>query len=113
MSSALPTSTGFSSTTINAGRIDTDGLEASLTFNLFKATSSDDFGWSMINNFTAYETTVVDIPVELINIASVNYAIAGQPYGVFRGTYAVRDDAGNLLIHPDTGKIIFSDEITE
>lgn len=111
LSSALPTSTGFSSTTINAGRIDTDGLEASLTFNLFKATSSDDFGWSMINNFTAYETTVVDIPVELINIASVNYAIAGQPYGVFRGTYAVRDDAGNLLIHPDTGKIIFSDDV--
>ena len=111
LSSALPNSTGFSSTTINAGRVDTDGIEASLTLNLFKAKSSDGFSWSMINNFTAYETTVVDIPVELINIGSVNYAIEGQPYGVFRGTFPVKDDAGNLLIHPDTGKIIFSDDV--
>jgi len=30
---------------------------------------------------------------------------------VFRGTYAMKDDEGNLLIHPDTGKIIFSEDV--
>ena len=111
LSSGLPNSTGYSSTVINAGRIDTEGLEASITFNILKG-EDDGFKWTMDNNFTAYETTVVDLPVDRVNIAAgINYAIEGQPYGVFRGTYATKDDQGNLLINPTTGKIIPSDDL--
>ena len=112
LSSSLPTSTGYSSTTINAGRIDTDGLEAALTLNLIRPSTSDGLAWSMTTNFTAYETTVKELPVDRIAFGDgVNHAIENEPYGVFRGTYAMKDDEGNLLIHPDTGKIIFSDDV--
>ena len=71
------------------------------------------FKWVTNNNFTAYETTVEELPVELVayGTADINHAIVGQPLGVFRGTYAVKDDEGNLLIDPTTGKIIFSDDV--
>ena len=111
LSSSLPTSTGFSSTLINAGRVDTDGLEIGLTLNLFQ-NPGDGFNWSMNNQFTAYETTVIDLPVDRVNISSgLNYAIEGEAYGVFWGTFYARDDQNNLLINPETGKVIFSDDL--
>jgi TonB-linked SusC/RagA family outer membrane protein len=105
-------STGTTRTLINAGRIDTDGIEASLSFNFFKSYKQGGFNWTMDNIFTAYETTIVELPVDNVNIASgVNYAIEGEPYGVFRGSFAAKDDNGNLLINPNTGKIISSDDL--
>lgn len=109
LSSSLAASTGYTSTVINAGRIDTDGLEASITFYPI---STDNFTWEMNNQFTAYETTVIDLPVDRVNIASgLNYAIEGEAYGVIRGTYAAKDEQGNLLINPNDGKIIASDAL--
>ena len=111
LSSSLAASTGFSSTLINAGRVDTDGLEIGLTLNLFQNPGTG-FNWSMNNQFTAYETTVVDLPVDRVNISSgVNYAIEGEAYGVFWGSYYARDDQGNLLINPNTGKVIYSEDL--
>lgn len=105
---SLPVSTGFSSTVINAGRIDTKGLEAAITVY---PVQSNDFTWSIINNFTAYETTVIDLPEEFINLANgLNFAIEGQPLNVFRLSYVVRDEEGNALINPEDGTIIGSGE---
>jgi TonB-linked SusC/RagA family outer membrane protein len=105
-------STGTTRTIINAGRIDTDGIEASLSFNFFKSYEKGGFNWTMDNIFTAYETTIIELPVENVDIASgINYAIEGEPYGVFRGSFAAKDDDGNLLINPNTGKIISSDDL--
>jgi TonB-linked SusC/RagA family outer membrane protein len=107
--SSLPPSTGFTSKFINAGRIDTKGFE--FGFNLTPL-SSDNFKWNLSGNFTAYETTVIDIPVDQINVAfGVNYAVENEPLGVFKGTYMVRDDEGNLLINPSNGKVISSDAL--
>ncbi|WP_370477914.1 SusC/RagA family TonB-linked outer membrane protein [Tamlana flava] len=113
--SDLPNSTGFVLTQINAGDVETDGIEVGLTVTPLK---SEDFMWSINNNFTAYESTVQNLPVESVSIGSavgtsgvLNTAINGEPFGVFRGTYAVKDDAGNLLIDPTTGKIIFSQNV--
>jgi len=105
---SLPVSTGFSSTVINAGQIDTKGLEAGITVYPIQ---SNDFTWSIINNFTAYETTVIDLPEEFINLANgLNYAIEGQPLNVFRLDYVVRDSEGNALINPEDGTVIGSGE---
>ena len=66
----------------------------------------------MTTNFTTYWTEVVELPVDRIAFGDgINHAIEGMPYGVFRGTYSMKDDEGNLLIHPSTGKIIFSDDV--
>lgn len=105
---ALPTSTGFTSTTINAGRIDTEGLELQLTVYPIR---TNDFEWRIINNFTTYETTVIDLPEEFINLANgLNFAIEGQPLSVFRLGYVVKDDEGNALINPQDGTLIGSGE---
>ncbi|MDC3195150.1 SusC/RagA family TonB-linked outer membrane protein, partial [Flavobacteriaceae bacterium] len=110
--SSRAASTGTTQTVINAGRVDTDGVEARVSLNLFRSNEEGGFNWTMDNNFTAYETTVVDLPVEQVNISSgVNFAIEGESYGVFRGSFAARDDNGNLLINPSTGKIISSDDL--
>ena len=103
-----PESTGYFTTQINAGRIDTKGLEVGLTITPF----TGDFQWVMTNNFTAYETEVKDLPQDKINIVDgINYAIKGEPLGVFLGSYAVRDKHGNLLINAETGKVLDSNEL--
>ncbi len=105
---SLPASTGFSSTVINAGRIDTKGIEAAITVY---PVQTNNFTWSIMNNFTAFETTVIDLPEEFINLANgLNFAIEGEPLGVFRLGYQVRDDEGNALINPEDGTIITSGE---
>jgi TonB-linked SusC/RagA family outer membrane protein len=110
--SSRAASTGTTQTVINAGRVDTDGIEARVSLNLFRSNKEGGFNWTMDNNFTAYETTVIDLPVEQVDIASgLNFAIEGQPYGVFRGSFAAKDENGNLLINPTTGKIISSDDL--
>jgi TonB-linked outer membrane protein, SusC/RagA family len=114
LSSNLAPATGFTSTTINAGQIDTKGIEIGLGITLLK---SKDFTWSMNNNFTAYETTVVDLPEGLdeINFAGFsnlgNFAIPGQPLGVIKGNFIVKDEEGNFMINPNTGKIFNSSDV--
>lgn len=100
-------STGFSSTYINAGRIDTEGLEIDLGIDVIK---KENFNWNLRNLFTAYETEVVDLPDGQVYLGSDRYAIEGQPFGVLQGSWALRDDQGNLLINPDNGELYISDE---
>jgi len=105
---SLPNSTGFASTVINAGRIDSKGIEIGLTLTPIEANG---FRWYLTNNFTATRTEAIDLPEEFINYANgLNYAIEGQPLGVFRLEYVVRDDEGNMLINPEDGTMIGSDE---
>lgn len=111
LNSSLASSTGFVSTLINAGKINTDGLEIGLKLNLIK-TGVSGFNWSINNQFTAYETTVIDLPVDRVDISTgVNYAIENEPYGVFWGSYYARDEDNNLLINPETGKVIYSEDL--
>ncbi len=111
--SPLAPSTGFTSTTINIGEVETEGMEVGLNFTPLK---SDDFSWDVINNFTAYETIVTDLdsPTVFAGFTNLgNFAIEGKPLGVIQGSYALRDENGNLLINPTTGKIYDSTEISE
>ncbi len=107
-SAQLPPSTGFTSTSINAGRIDTKGLELGVT--VFPVRNSN-MTYSITNNFTAYETTVVELPEEFVEYSGNNTAVEGFPLGVFRTTYIVRDDEGNALINPNDGTLITSGDV--
>lgn len=107
-SAQLPPSTGFTSTSINAGRIDTKGLEMGIT--VFPVRNSN-MTYSITNNFTAYETTVIDLPEPFVEYSGNNAAVIGFPLGVFRTTYIVRDDEGNALINPNDGTLLTSGDV--
>lgn len=113
LGAGLPPETGFTSTTINAGRIDTEGLEIDLGIDVIK---TNNFKWNFRNLFTAYESLVVDLPQNQLEL-SINgetrgrFAIEGQPLGIMLGSYALRDDEGNLLINPTIGEIYVSSEV--
>ncbi|WP_299227360.1 SusC/RagA family TonB-linked outer membrane protein [uncultured Psychroserpens sp.] len=109
---ALDPSTGFDATFINAGEIETEGIEIALGISPFKG--NDGFQWDSNFIFTATENVVKDLPggddVFISGFSNNgNYAIEGQPLGVIKGNFAVRDDEGNYLIDPTTGNIIDSD----
>ena len=104
-----PVSTGFSNSTINAGRIDTKGFELGLNLVPYQ---NKNFTWDIYSTFTTFENTVKDLPENNLNIfAGLNYAIEGESLGTFRGTYAMRDDEGRLLIDPTDGTIISSEDL--
>ncbi|AUP79116.1 SusC/RagA family TonB-linked outer membrane protein [Flavivirga eckloniae] len=100
----IDASVGFSQTVTNIGRVDGEGLEIELGVDII---NNDRFKWNMANVFTAYTTEVVELNAP-INLGNGGRAIEGQPFGVFEGTYAVRDNQGNFLINPNNGELIVS-----
>ena len=110
----LDPSTGFDRTTINAGKINTEGIEVDLGFSPFKG--SEGFQWDSNWVFFASQNEVVDLPggddVFISGFSNTgNYAVEGQPLGVIKGSYALRDANGNYLINPTTGNIFDSNAI--
>lgn len=107
----LDPSTGFTQTNVNLGTIETDGVELILDV---VPVQTGNFTWRMSNIFDAYETTVTDLPVDALVFSGFtnlgNFAQNNQPLGVIKGSYAMRDDEGNLLINPIDGKILDSDD---
>lgn len=104
----LDGSTGYGYTYTNIGRIDTKGLEVDLGIDIFKGRN---FKWNLRNIFTTYETEVVELEEDEIKLSGRKFAVPGQPFGVLKGSYALRDSEGNFLINPNNGELIISDEI--
>ncbi|TXN36778.1 SusC/RagA family TonB-linked outer membrane protein [Flagellimonas hymeniacidonis] len=103
--------TGFTSTIINAGRVDTEGLEIDLGVKLFRKSN---FNWNIRNTFTTFESVVVDLPGDItrrIDEDEGEFLIEGEELGVFTGSYVVRDSDGNALVNPATGVLISSDDV--
>ena len=114
LSRLLDPSTGFNSTFINAGKIENKGLELTLGFSPFR---NSKFQWNSNAIFTAYETTVKELPDNIDQIVYTgfsnigNNAIEGEPLGVIVTSYALTDDDGNYLINPSTGNIIDNEDV--
>lgn len=110
----LDPSTGFDQTFINAGKIESEGIEVDLGFRPFK--NSEGFQWDLNLIFSAHENEVIELPggddVFIAGFSNLgNYAIEGEPMGVIKGSYALRDDNGSYLINPTTGDVIDSDAV--
>ena len=103
----LDPSTGFTVTATNIGEIKSQGVEADISVNWFRAKEPTGFDWTTSLNFTAYETTVEDLGLDTDQVVYSgfsnlgNAAIPGEPLGVIFGTRNARDDNGNLLVGSD------------
>ena len=110
----LDRSTGFSVTRINAGELETEGLE--IDFGIMPV-QTDDFSWELNANFSAYESTVISLPDGIDQLGMTgftdlgNFAIAGEPFGVIQG-YAVSRDANGNSIIDSNGDYIVSNDIS-
>lgn len=95
----LAPGTGFDFQRINLGRIDNKGIEIDLGIGVIK---NDNFSWNIRNIFTADESEVKETTDSGADIQLGNtdrFAVVGQPLGVIKGDYALRDDEGNFLIN--------------
>jgi TonB-linked SusC/RagA family outer membrane protein len=108
--------TGYDDQYINLGRIDSEGIEVDLGIDIFRG---DKFRWNFRNILTANESVVRETtPTGAdINIQEDRFAVEGEPFGVIKGDYALRDEDGNLLISGNSdsnsrvGEVINSDDI--
>jgi TonB-linked SusC/RagA family outer membrane protein len=108
ISRPLDPSTGYGRTLLNAGTISNKGVELGVTVTPFRGKN---FTWMLRGNFTKNKSLVEDLPAGSteINVDGFNnlgsFAIKGQPFGVIKGTYVVRDGAGgrtgNLTVNSD------------
>lgn len=102
----LDPSTGFGSTTINAGDLINKGIELGLGVTPVK---TKDFSWQVDVNFTRNRNKVQNLPEEIAIVQTGglfsnlgNYAINGEPFGIIRGTYWLRDEkTGQRIVGPD------------
>lgn len=97
----LDPATGFTTQFVNAGELQVEGIEATLSGTVF---SSGPFSWNVIVNFTSFNNTITDLPeeTELINIAGFtnlgNVAVEGESYGAMFGSVVERDAQGRRLV---------------
>ena len=104
----LPTSTGFTSTQDNIGKIEGDGIEVDLDLEMFEIlpVNVDGLSWNARVNFTKSKSIVAEQDDDQIVFAGNtatwvggNAAIQGEPLGVIVGSRIERDDNGNFVVN--------------
>jgi TonB-linked SusC/RagA family outer membrane protein len=106
----VPASSGFEYAYMNFGEMRNRGVEIGLDLVPVKTTGG--FTWDLYASFTKNKNKVLSLMEGVDRLAIDNLGIEGltptiEPdyaYGVFRGSYALRDSAsGALIIDPITG----------
>ncbi len=98
----LDPSTGFTSTTVNLGQVNTKGLEIDLGIDVFRNSL---VSWNTKLNFTSFQSEVIDLGNDTDQIAIAgftnlgNFAVEGQPLGVIQGSRILRNDDGEAIIN--------------
>ena len=101
----LDPSTGYTTTVTNIGEVQVQGIEADLGVTLFRNDNPGGFNWNVNANFTADESTVIDLgqDTDNINIGGLfsdlsNFAVPNRPFGIIMGSRVLRDDNGNKVV---------------
>jgi hypothetical protein len=100
----IASSTGFTSQYLNAGKMETTGIELVVNATVVQTSG---FKWDITANWSNPETTVVSLAEGVPNIFLSGFtdpqvrAVAGDPYRTLYGFKWTRDDAGNVLIDDD------------
>ncbi|MCL2412692.1 MAG: SusC/RagA family TonB-linked outer membrane protein [Bacteroidales bacterium] len=114
----LPGSSGRTSFITNFGEMQNTGVEIALDAAVIR---NNNFNWDLTWNFTQNISKVIhtygsaeDPLILTLNTGCANCPAPvlqpGMPFGWLRGSVAVRDDEGNMLINPATGWGIASAE---
>lgn len=104
----IPPTSGYYYMYQNFGKMRNRGVELGLT--LVPLNMNNGLRWEINTTFTKNANEVLELKegVDRITIPGATGALTpviekGYPYGSFRGTYALRDANGNLIINPTTG----------
>ncbi len=105
---SIASSTGYSSMLINAGKIRNRGIEIMLNLVPVK---KDNFKWNSNINFGKNAGKILEVAEGLDKIFLDRdwadlYLVKGESYGTLYGRGALKDENGNYLINPTTGRII-------
>ncbi len=99
------TATGFSTSQINAGELENNGVEISLSGYPIR---TDDFQWLIGVNWSKNENELIELDEGRTNLQLATFqdgvslnATVGQPYGALRGTDYAYDESGNRLVDDD------------
>ncbi len=95
--------TGYNSAYINAGELQTQGIETDL--KLTPLLNLGDFSWNLTVSYTYNRSKVISIYGTLTSlpIADISYAVVGQQFPALLVTDFVRDPQGHLVVDPSTG----------
>ena len=95
--------TGYSSAYINAGELQTQGIETQ--FKITPVLNLGDFDWNLLINYTVQRSKVLSIlpGLDELLIGDVSYAIVGQQFPAIKVTDVIRDPYGHIVVDPSTG----------
>ncbi|MFY0255238.1 SusC/RagA family TonB-linked outer membrane protein [Chitinophaga sp. 30R24] len=104
-------SSGYTSQILNLGEATNKGVEIGLNLTPIQITNG--FNWDISANFTRNRNMIVNLGgYERFSYGGANGTssvhIVGQPYGLIQGTAYARDEDGEVLIDPNTGKPLIS-----
>lgn len=116
---SVPGSSGYSSSWVNAGRIESAGLEIALTATPVRTKA---FNWDVAFNLAKNTSTVVELAEGVENYRldgwgwgafSIN-AKVGEEYGMMIGNaftyYQATDGEGNPIDNPNNGQIVIDED---
>ncbi len=95
-------SSGFTSSLINAANTENKGLELGLKAVII---NTQEVTWNANINYTHMTSKVISINGDLpsLNVGGNAYAVVGQPYPVIETGDWVRDPQGHVVVDPVTG----------
>ena len=101
-SSPLDPATGYTSTTINIGKIRNEGVELMINGTPIQR---ENFSWDVALTYSRNLPKVLDLGGTLTEVqisgfggALGNYAIVGKPFNMIKGTGFRRNSSGQLLM---------------
>jgi outer membrane receptor protein involved in Fe transport len=103
--------TGYASAYINAGELETRGLESDLA--LTPLLQLGDFSWNVTVAYT-YNTSKVISILEGLNelpIGDASYAVVGEQFPTIKVTDLQRDPEGHIIVDAETGQPIKDSEL--
>jgi TonB-linked SusC/RagA family outer membrane protein len=116
---SLPYTAGMGSFYTNFGELQNTGIEIGL--NLVPVSIENSLRWDMYTMFTRNRSEVISLTEGVDRIQLVTGSSSppfptlepGKPYGILRGTVAMRDADGNFLINPNNGTLIENPEVQQ
>lgn len=116
---SLPYTAGIGSYYTNFGELQNMGIEVGV--NLTPISLENSFKWDIYATYTKNKSKVISLTknVERIQLYTGSSSSPfptlepGRPYGILRGSVALRDEDGNYLINPNNGTLIENPAIQE